>query len=506
MRNALRAINLSSIMVAMVGLLSAGLAPAWSCCDRWDTYTPISKTGVSITEPTGGLGYACNSEVTCTVAGTPTDEDRLWHWRTDTYTYHDDTFNKEGAYRWECQYGSWKNGDDTGRSVTWIAPNGPHQSCWIRCYLCDDAEHTDEGQCPSRNDEVDPYVEVTVKVYTIACVKIEATNDQNIYWPDPLPDDEGNVSDVIWKANKATYEATGNIVETCTRLTAADKFASSGSYNLTLELARYPSCSTEQTPSTEWGSLGESQDGWSPAAFTESCQPRVGWQEYAADLTFKVTNRLCASQMMGWIYEYDIFGDFACPQQEFTAAHLDDAVGWGSGQSIEPAIAEQVCDSINGDISSSGCVCDTDSFQQLWEGAAGLNNHGMCCCRAKGMVEVLQVLGLGTYVQDYVNERPEPNAKMIDTATCATCGFCRRQAWGGGILNGWQGVCKKQNGATCYSPQGPHVAVYETMNDAPSYPQPGQMADRSHAFDFYVWVWIDQFNDAHACQHMGPPR
>lgn len=120
------------------------------------------------------------------------------------------------------------------------------------------------------------------------------------------------------------------------------------------------------------------------------------------------------------------------------------------------------------------------------------------------MIEVLQVLGVGTYAQDYVNERPEPNAQSTWNAHCDICGgdFVHK-GYGGGVYNAWQGVCKKANGATCYSPQGYHIAVYDVMKLAPEWPDT-QAADHVHAFEYYAWVrqvsgvWV-------RCPHLDVP-
>lgn len=204
---------------------------------------------------------------------------------------------------------------------------------------------------------------------------------------------------------------------------------------------------------------------------------------------------------------YTIFGTPQCGQSNFTEGHIEDAVKWAWGKTTETAIAKRVCWKVNGAV-SSGCVCSNPDFNYHWSGARGDHSDGMCCCRAMGMIKVLQVLGVGTHVQDFVNERPEPN--LLRKRPSHPSRFClshgrpfMRAAWGGYIYNNWQGVCKKADGQICYSPQGPHISIYETMNDAPEHPS-NRSFDHVHAFEHYAWVasvggsWI-------RCHHLPTP-
>ena len=140
----------------------------------------------------------------------------------------------------------------------------------------------------------------------------------------------------------------------------------------------------------------------------------------------------------------------------------------------------------------------------------------MCCCRAYGMICVLEVLGVGTYMQDFVNEHPEGNNRRHFVTQCSGCPYyieiagyespfdgwnewwvkcpaCNdkrvRGCWGGGIWNKWQGVCKKGAGQICYSPAGPrvHIGTYETIDNSVSYPDTTHTDDEDHCFGYYAW-------------------
>lgn len=88
---------------------------------------------------------------------------------------------------------------------------------------------------------------------------------------------------------------------------------------------------------------------------------------------------------------------------------------------------------VNGDNVYEGCICGS-GFLVNFDAAMGrypsTGDKGMCCCRAEGLDCVLNVLGIGPYTHDYVNENPEPNPQLVYTAHCAICGKdCDRNYW-----------------------------------------------------------------------------
>lgn len=225
---------------------------------------------------------------------------------------------------------------------------------------------------------------------------------------------------------------------------------------------------------------------------------------------------------------YTIYGAPQCGSSNFTKSHLRDAVKWGWNKTTEADIAKRVCWNVSGEV-STGCVCKSTSrrynpsFDYHWKGARGSNRgghrDGMCCCRAYGMILVLKVLGVGTYIQEYVNELSEPNTLHQVWAARCSDRSCRgidytRMGWGGNIYNNWQGVCKKADGEICYSPQGRHISKYDKMNDAPDYihDTPKQQPfDRIHAFEHYAWVYCTSYSGSghcsnwQRCSHLSKP-
>lgn len=115
---------------------------------------------------------------------------------------------------------------------------------------------------------------------------------------------------------------------------------------------------------------------------------------------------------------------------------------------------------------------------------------GDCASCAHIMADALTAIGIGPYVQDHVNEIYEANASANQPEQLWTDGkVYLRAAFGSGALNQWQGVCKKADGAVCYSPQGPHMATYAIMNNAQtSEPWDAQPFDNVHAFEYYIWT------------------
>jgi len=124
------------------------------------------------------------------------------------------------------------------------------------------------------------------------------------------------------------------------------------------------------------------------------------------------------------------------------------------------------------------------------------NKRGMCCCRAEGLDCVLNVLGIGPYTHDYVNEYPEPNpTKLIYKNHCTTCGDVDRCYWDT-FWNNWEGVVKAGgNGSTCYAPANGNISI-----DEGTYSQ----IDSAIEIDC-VYYWVYGQNFANTCPHLPPP-
>jgi hypothetical protein len=338
-----------------------------------------------------------------------------------------------------------------------------------------------------------PTRQCSITVYTINCIKIEATNDVDIYWPNPT-DGEGTTSNVIWKANQSTFETNGTIVETCTRKALADIFQPTAQhYTLTFTLDRYPACSTNQTPTTYF-TYGDpnSATGWTPA-FSVADESSVAYISYDAALTFKVDNITVDTQIIGGIEEFDIWGTYTCDVSYFTKDHLEYACTWGSGGTTQPTTAHNVMVNINGAITSSppGNICPGE-FSTAWDDHCWLdatpdgNSSGMCCCRAHGMMLATQLLGLKyseaypKYTHVYVNERSEANntsgTNPTSSVHCAGCDKdCFRGAWWGGFWNSWEGAARSGGaGTTCYAPAGEFEGTYDSIRSQ---------------FGPYYWSW-----------------
>lgn len=185
------------------------------------------------------------------------------------------------------------------------------------------------------------------------------------------------------------------------------------------------------------------------------------------------------------------------------------------GELIEDHTEEQmvrnVCMNVDGKVELNtnphinggrSCICSNTGydFQMHFDLAMGNNlldgsnspiYIGMCCCRAKGLICVLEVLGLGDYVKGYANYET-PSTRLPLPYTCTVCNgtFCFF-GFGGGIYNNFQGTAYKSSNpyGIHYSPQGPHIAPYHVLIDAPSH-LPGNLSrplNTLNAFNYYRW-------------------
>jgi hypothetical protein len=194
---------------------------------------------------------------------------------------------------------------------------------------------------------------------------------------------------------------------------------------------------------------------------------------------------------------YITWDEYKCPASEFVKDKISKSIvktGVLFNNHTEDQLATNICKNVNGNV-LSGFVCYSNnnlSFHDHFRGAMGEHSQGMCCCRAKGMTVVLQVLGL-EYDMAFDNELVPPNtARGIPSNTyCGLCGkLCMRGAQGGGIYNNWQGVAYRNQGIFAtpihYSLQGYHISPYSVMASAPNYPN-SQPFDHFHAFNYYAW-------------------
>lgn len=367
-------------------------------------YPDTGITPGTITAPAAGTAWAVNSEVACSISSATDNDKRHDPAATPQDTYPADTFNKDDAYVWSATAGGFKNGQNKGQSVTWVAPSSPSavNGITIKCTMKDDAE-VPTGEQGSR-DDTDVESEITVTAYEIGCVKIEATNDQDIYYAD-TSDGEGNTSNVIWKANQSTFESTGTIVETCTRKAVADAFSSS-SYTLTFTLARHPSCTTSQTPTTElWGTPNS---GWTPA-YTVPTESSVTSISYNIGLAFKVSGIQTGTQSINGIQEYDIYGNYLCAQSDFTKEHLGHACSWGNGGT------KVTKDDIPAKIQENSWLNFTWS---TWVDPWSLGTTAGDCRVHSGLLEAaLKVLGVAA---DGVSSSGDTTYKVGETRWCST--------------------------------------------------------------------------------------
>ncbi|MGD8501905.1 MAG: hypothetical protein PVJ86_14735, partial [Phycisphaerales bacterium] len=150
---------------------------------------------------------------------------------------------------------------------------------------------------------------------------------------------------------------------------------------------------------------------------------------------------------------YRVFDAPECGSSNYTKDNIDDAISKASGETTEADIASKANDNVGDTVfydPGGNCMCSA-GFQVHFDAAMdeypSSPPKGQCCCRAKGLGCVLQVLGIGPYEQDFVNECDEPNTQR--ECIYEECSICNddvvRHYWDGDYWNAWLGVVKKQN-------------------------------------------------------------
>lgn len=198
---------------------------------------------------------------------------------------------------------------------------------------------------------------------------------------------------------------------------------------------------------------------------------------------------------------YAIYDSPKCGDSDFTDSNIDGAIGKATGENTdtEDRIASKANDNV-GDNVYEGCICG-DGFQKNFDAAMGnypaSGNKGMCCCRAEGLDCVLNVLGIGPYTHDYVNEHDEPNTnKLVYISHCNICNKDVIRNYWDGFWNNWEGVVKAGGvGSTCYAPANGSISI-----DEGTYSQ----IDSAIATDCgYYWQWGPNFGNI--CPHLSAP-
>lgn len=253
----------------------------------------------------------------------------LDHWtdpRTGQSGYESDTL----TYQWTCTVGSFWKETGTTPHATWIAPNSPQTGVVIKVRV-------DDSNLPGRDD---PYVELTwtITAYKVACYKIEATYDVDIYWPD-----EPHYSDKVWEADRTQWENNGNIVEIWHREHIADIFRPAPQhYRLQFFLATHPACTPGDagqctTYLTIFGSQ-VSTVGWDPP-FWMTDRSSIGWRSYDLSLRFSFDGRTNNTQARIPVAPEKYFRDYAiydtpkCDDPaDFCQDHLAHVCTWAENE------------------------------------------------------------------------------------------------------------------------------------------------------------------------------
>jgi hypothetical protein len=265
-----------------------------------------------------------------------------------------------------------------------------------------------------------------------------------------------------------------------------------------------------QDQSTGWTFLSNeiTVKNWPSARSDHRSTERLADQIAAQEYTFKWRYKVPPPGANTWIdmantsgphKVYAVYGPPVCGSSNYTKTNLAEAVSKALGENTQSGIASKANDNV-ADSVFSGCICN-DGFQKNFDAAMGRypssGDKGMCCCRAEGLDCVLNVLGIGPYTHDYVNEKPEPNpTKSIYVSHCSICGRDVKRNYWDSFWNNWEGVVKAGgSGSTCYAPASGRIAI-----DEGTYTQ----IDNRIGIDCgYYWRWGETSSDI--CPHLGPP-
>lgn len=105
-------------------------------------------------------------------------------WVDDDDAWEDEEEEEEGedgdliTYTWECTAGTWKNGENTGVTVTWIAPATPSEAVGDVTFTvtASDAAEIPSGDTGDRDDDPNPSHSELVTVWNATITKCDA------YW------------------------------------------------------------------------------------------------------------------------------------------------------------------------------------------------------------------------------------------------------------------------------------------------------------------------------------
>lgn len=335
-------------------------------------------------------------------------------------------------------------------------------------------------------------------------IKVMVPQPDEVYFVDYSPGEEHdiyNVVDPVWKRvnnpdDPASYTKNKHI-RIRAKFWAPDTLTYSTQVHVDVSDVEW-GLFTEDTSETFWGWPSESTFHNSNGLLSDI----IGSTTLNLTWGYKVpsgTNQwITMASNSGPHKVYAVFGAPECGFSNYTKSNVDEAVGKASGESTESSIASKANDTVGDDV-YSGCICG-DGFQKNFDAAMDRyplsGNKGMCCCRAEGLDCVLNVLGIGPYTHDYVNEHPEPNPQNVYYHDCPICGVRVWRKYWDSFWNNWEGVVKAGgSGSTCYAPANGAISI-----DEGTYSE----INSKIAIDCgYYWQKGPLFTDI--CTHYGPP-
>ncbi len=394
-----------------------------------------------------GSSYLAGSSVTFAAESASLGDEDIYVSGCDQFPVYD--YLETNTPRWAASHGSFPYGN-RGLMVTWVAPNSEITSISLHIYVDD---------LPWYANDIVIYPTRTVTIGTIVPY-IDAvsftdysSNEHDIYMIyDPVYTWDGTNEPASYTQN--TYENVIGDFGHPTLLSEAE--------NVYVDVQGGLGYVSDLTVQISAG--GSATYGTSHHVSTQCLPNEINVHSHTLNWRYKAPDGSNTwINMQDNPTEHTLYTVFGAPKVSYgyyTKSNLIEAVGKATGESTEAEIASAANDNVASGV-YSGCIC-ASGFQVNFDAAMGRYPasapKGMCCCRAEGLDCVLNVLGIGPYTHDYVNECPEPNPTGdVSLSYCAICDRdLVRNYWDGtpsnGFWNNWEGVVKAGGtGSTCYA-------------------------------------------------------
>lgn len=372
--------------------------------------------------------------------------------------------------RWTATAGSFKNGDNRGTIVHWIAPDSETSNITVRMYEddlpnaigeCDSGTRDDEPEAPATD-----YLRVTKTGIQVIIPEVGTVD----YGGGNHAISDVTTPEYLWAVRNEPASWTFLSDATATVTFWDSQNLSQSAIDVTVRA----DTSGDYFNIGDWGNNAGNTFGTSwPTSGIEcvsemTINEKIEYRVYSAQWKYK-----CPYGSNNWINTTNqtpcrLAVVYGAPTGScnYTKDNIYNAISKASGETTEAAIASKANTTVGRNL-YEGCICGDFSWNQTnFDAAMGTypppppppeNERGMCCCRAEGLDCVLNVLGIGPYTNIYCNEMPEEEWATSDHSCegwCTSHGPVIRMFWAG-FWNNWEGAVRSgDTGTTAYAPGG----------------------------------------------------